>query len=165
MWLRNLLFLGLVLGGVTALGVHLSPRHRTADKAPPAAAPAADFEAVVARVNAAFRQQWAELDLRPAPPASELTVARRLALALAGSTPSLEEVRQVESRGDGRALDDWLARLPQDRRHADYFAERLARAYVGSENGPFIVYRRRRFVTWLSDQLLANRPYDDLVRE
>ncbi|MCP4812962.1 MAG: DUF1553 domain-containing protein, partial [Planctomycetaceae bacterium] len=48
---------------------------------------------------------------------------------------------------------------------ADYLAERLARAYVGTEQGPFLVYRRRRFVTWLSDQLAENRPYDELVRE
>ncbi|MEC8590156.1 MAG: hypothetical protein VXZ15_01260, partial [Planctomycetota bacterium] len=58
----------------------------------------------------------------------------------------------------------WLNYILEDERFADYFAERLARAYVGVENGPFIVYRRRRFVHWLSDQILSNRPYDDLVR-
>ena len=47
----------------------------------------------------------------------------------------------------------------------DYFAERLARAYVGAENGPFLLYRRRRFVSWLADQLAQNRPYDALVRD
>ena len=44
-------------------------------------------------------------------------------------------------------------------------AERLARAYVGTENGPFLIYRRRRFANWLSDQLHNNLPYDRLVRE
>ncbi len=28
-----------------------------------------------------------------------------------------------------------------------------------------ILYRRRRFVAWLADQLAQNRPYDQLVRE
>ncbi len=51
-----------------------------------------------------------------------------------------------------------------DRRYADHVGERLARAYVGVENGPFLVYRRRRFVTWLSDRLYENMPYDRLVR-
>jgi Protein of unknown function (DUF1549)/Protein of unknown function (DUF1553) len=165
MWLRNLLFICLVLGGLGALGAQLYPRHLTPDKPQTAPAPDADFEAVVARVNAAFRQQWAELNLKPAPRAADRTVARRLALGLTGSIPSLQGIHRLEAYADPQALDDWLARLLEDRRHADYFAERLARAYVGNEVGPFIVYRRRRFVTWLSDQLLANRPHDDLVRE
>jgi hypothetical protein len=53
----------------------------------------------------------------------------------------------------------------QDRRYGDYLAERLARAVVGIEDGPPFVYRRHRFTSWLSDQLMANRPYDALVRE
>jgi hypothetical protein len=36
---------------------------------------------------------------------------------------------------------------------------------VGVEDGPFIVYRRHRLVSWLSDQIHLNRPYDELVRE
>jgi hypothetical protein len=55
--------------------------------------------------------------------------------------------------------------LLEDRRFADYVAERLARAFVGVENGPFIVFRRQRFVSWLSDQLLTNTPYNEIVHE
>ena len=44
-------------------------------------------------------------------------------------------------------------------------AERFARAYVGVENGQFLIYRRRRFVLWLSDRLHENLRYDQLVRE
>jgi hypothetical protein len=54
--------------------------------------------------------------------------------------------------------------LLRDRRFADYWAERLARAFVGTEDGPFLVFRRRRFVSWLSDELLRGRPYDQVVR-
>jgi hypothetical protein len=36
---------------------------------------------------------------------------------------------------------------------------------VGVDAGPFLVYRRRRFQLWLSDQLFANRRYDSLCRE
>jgi len=59
----------------------------------------------------------------------------------------------------------WASRLLRDRRYADYMAERLARALVGTDEGPFLVFRRRRFVNWLSDELFANRPYDDLVQK
>ena len=81
---------------------------------------------------------------------------RRLALALTGSVPSLEEIRRFEAlpaAGDG--IDAWLDDLLRDRRSSDYLAERLARAYVGTEDGPFLVFRRRRFVAWLSDAILA----------
>jgi hypothetical protein len=61
-------------------------------------------------------------------------------------------------------LHAWEATLLADPRHHDYFAERLARAYVGVRNG-FIVYRRHRFTAWLSEQIRDQRPYDALVRE
>ena len=35
---------------------------------------------------------------------------------------------------------------------------------MGVENGPFLIYRRRRFVSWLSDEIHVNRPYDRIVR-
>jgi len=40
----------------------------------------------------------------------------------------------------------------------------LARAYVGVDDGPFLLFRRRRFVSWLADQLAANEPYDRIAR-
>src|SRR5262249_22824390 len=40
-----------------------------------------------------------------------------------------------------------------------------ARACVGTEDGPFILYRRRRFVSWLADQVAQERPYDAIVRD
>ena len=73
----------------------------------------------------------------------------------AGSSPGRPGV------GSTRWLDDLL----RDRRSADYLAERFARAFVGTEDGPFLKFRRRRFVSWLSDAILANRPYDAIVRD
>src|SRR5262249_10848150 len=120
---------------------------------------------VVGAINQAFARQWMEQQVTPAPRAPDLALARRLSLALTGSIPSLEGIRQLTAeKGDAR-LQTWLDGLLQDRRFADYFAERLARTYVGSEGGPFLVYRRRRFLSWLSDQLLHNRPHDEIVRE
>jgi hypothetical protein len=62
-------------------------------------------------------------------------------------------------------MDWWLDHVFADRRFADYLGERLARAYVGTEDGPFVLYRRRRFVSWLSEQVAANRPYDAITRD
>src|SRR5262249_36925245 len=124
-----------------------------------------EFKAVVDEVDAAFRAQWAELDLKPAAPGSDLTVARRLSLALTGTGPSLQELRQLEALPADERLAWWVAGILQDRRYADYFAERLARAYVGTEDGPFILFRRHRFVSWLSDELNKNTSYGSLLSE
>jgi hypothetical protein len=166
MWARNLLFLGLIVAAVVALTAALFPRLNPPPphaEAPPEVL-ADDFAPAVEQVNAAFRAAWQENDLTPAPAAAELTVARRTALGLMGTIPSLQEIRQFEAR-DGNRLQWWLDGLLRDPRFHDYLAERLARAYVGTENGPFILYRRRRFVSWLGEQIAANRPYDEVVRE
>jgi hypothetical protein len=166
MWLRNLLFLGLVGGGVAAFGMGLLPRDPRVLTAYDAGAyRQPDFRAAVDAVDAAFARGWDEQGLKPVPPAADLAVARRLALGLMGTIPSLEEIRQFEWLPADERLPWWLDHILQDRRFADYFAERFARAFVGTEEGPFVFYRRRRFVTGLADQLAQNRPYDAVVRD
>src|SRR5258708_2101741 len=94
MWLRNVLFLGLVGGGITTLAVNLIPsrepspltsydgsHHRTPE-----------LQAVVEQVDASFHQQWVKNSLNPAAMAPDLVVARRLSLGLMGTVPSLEEI-------------------------------------------------------------------------
>jgi hypothetical protein len=167
MWARNLLFVGLVGGGLITLAAGLYPprlpQRLTHVDLTDVSSP--DFRDTLTRLDGSWQQNWRSVELTPAPRAPDLATVRRIALALTGSVPSLEEVRQFESYQGEDRLQWWLAGLLQERRFADYFAERLARAFVGTEDGPFIVYRRRRFVAWLSDQIMANRPYDELVRE
>ena len=167
MWKRNVAFVGLIFVAGSAVAAlvfpsNTPPRPDGFDLSPFTGAGLAE---VVGRIDASFHQMWQDEDLRPAPRAPRLQVLRRMSLALVGTVPSLEEIRQFEAYQGERPLQWWLEGLLHDRRFADYFAERLARAYVGTEEGPFLIFRRRRFVAWLSDQLLANRPYGDLVRE
>ena len=103
---------------------------------------AGDLQTVVRQVDDEFREFWREASLEPAPEADALTVIRRLSLGLTGTIPSLEEFRKLDKVQEAERLEWWLGYLLQDQRYADYFAERLARAYVGTENGPFLVYRR-----------------------
>lgn len=123
------------------------------------------IDASVERVDAFLETQWRDAGVMPAGPASELQVLRRLTLALMGTIPSLEEIRQFENDQAPDRLDRWTLRFLRDPRFHDYFAERLARSFVGVEGGQFVVYRRDRFVAWLSDQLRENTPYDRLVQE
>ncbi|MFO0928853.1 MAG: DUF1549 domain-containing protein [Gemmataceae bacterium] len=167
MWQRHLLFLTLLGGGALTLAASLVPPRepKPATRYDAAAYQTDDFRAVVDRVDASFRKTWRDNTVRPAKPAPDLAVARRLALGLMGTVPSLEEIRQFEYLPADERLPWWIDHILQDRRFSDYLAERLARAAVGTEDGPFIFYRRRRFVAWLSEQISAGRPYDAIVRD
>lgn len=166
-WLRNVLFLGLCFFGLAAVGNRLLSRNHIE---PPNAQDAGleqseEFRRTVNAVNAQFHAAWQKHDLQQAPTADELTIARRLALGLCGTVPSVEEIRALELQPADERVAWFVSHLLEDRRSADYLAERLARAYVGTENGPFLVYRRRRFVMWLSDRLHENAGYDSIVRD
>jgi len=167
-WAKQLLFIGLCLFGVASLAYGLLPRNRieTPSSFRPRRAEQPDFQEVVNRVNADFEAHWKKEGLNPTPPADRFTVVRRLSLGLTGTIPSLEEIRALERVPEDQRVEWWVSRILEDRRYADFVAERLARAYIGTENGPFIIFRRRRFVTWLSDRLFQNdTPYDELVRK
>jgi hypothetical protein len=164
-WKRDVLFVGLLLvgagvlfsrflGGDDSAGRTKAALHRNEEQG---------LADTVRQLNEEFHADWQLSGLTPSARADDLTIARRLSLALTGTIPSLEEIRLFESRSPQHRISWWVDHLLDDRRSADYLAERLARAYVGAENGPFLVYRRRRFVTWLSDSLYANIPYDQLV--
>lgn len=123
---------------------------------------------VVAEVNQKFQQRWKERGLQFAPAADTLTVMRRASLALHGTIPSLEEVKAFALESgyamtDDKVIDRYVNYLLQDRRYSDYLSERFARIFVGVDAGPFLIYRRGRFRLWLSDQLMDNKPYDELV--
>ncbi len=166
MWARNLLLVGVCFATVPLYWAWVwppqVPRPRPEvsfeDSGPD------DIHPTIQAVDAAFDEAWSLSGVQPAPRADDLTIARRLSLALLGTIPSLEEIRSFESRGAADRLSWWLRTILADRRSADYRAERLARALVGTENGPFILFRRRRFVSWLADELSVNRPYDAIIR-
>lgn len=138
-------------------------------QAPPPVIPdEQNLPSITAQVDDYFAARWKNAGLEPAQileGTEELQVLRRLSLALHGTIPSLEEIRQFEADGQPDRIARWTMMMLEDRRFADYFAERLARGFVGTEGGQFIVYRRDRFVTWLSEKLDQNRPYDEIVRQ
>ena len=152
----------LAVCGLSAWAVRSPLRDRpSALQAPPADG----VSPVVQQVDQLLAEQWQHEGLTPAQPVEdELTVLRRLSLALHGTIPSLEEIRAFEADDRPDRLDRWTNAMLEDQRFADYFAERLARAFVGVDEGQFIIYRRDRFTDWLSQRLRDHTPYDQIVR-
>ncbi len=167
MWKKKALLIGLGCIGLLTLAARLlsSDRLDTPDVAIRPEWNSADLKSVVSRIDQSFADDWKSKGIEEAPTADSLIVARRISLGLMGTVPSLEEIRVLQSLPEQQRIPWWLEHVFSDRRYADFVAERLARGYVGTKGGQFVLYRRRRFVTWLSDQLTANRPYDDLVRD
>jgi len=164
--MRDLLFLGVVLGGAGIMGAGLlRTSASTQAQVSGTASVTPDLGPIVSTVDESFRRPWCERGFARAPAADELTVMRRLSLVLCGTIPSLEEIRRFEARPKEGRIEAWLDELLHDRRCSDYLAERFARVYVGTEEGPFVLFRRRRFVSWLSEVILENRRYDVLVRD
>lgn len=166
-WLRNAVILGALAAGA-GWGVKelLTPpvvRAGPAGKVLPSHE-LAGIQKAARAVDAEFEADWALKELRSSGRADDLTIARRLSLALTGSIPSLQEVRVLESVQGGDTVQWWLSHLLADRRTSDYLAERLVRVYVGIETGQLIIYRRRRLVDWLSGLIRENRPYDQIAR-
>jgi hypothetical protein len=155
-----LALLALAAGAIGVVGAATADRKPAAsNRTEPSAAPRS------ALIDAHFTSEWTRSGVTPAALADELTVLRRASLALMGTIPSLEEIRAFEADTSPDRLARRVRAMLADTRFADYFAERLARAWVGVSREPFLVYRRERFTRWLAEQLHQNRPYDALVRD
>jgi hypothetical protein len=131
-----------------------------------------DFLPAVESANDVIARRQANAELQAVAPAEPLEALRRLSLTLHGTIPSLEEIRQFEhelkkasAHQQPDLLTRWTEQMLNDSRFSDYFAERLARSLVGTDNGQFVVYRRDRFVDWLAEQLHENRPWDQIARD
>ena len=168
MWLRNVTFLVICILGAAgsyailfAFPTQVDSAARSHGLLPKVAS---DEDSTVQQLNEAFRRSWAEKGFSPAPDADALIIARRIALSLNGRIPSLKEIRELRIRGAIDSESWYLDKNLSDRRFADYWAERFARVYVGTEGGPFLLFRRRRFRSWLSDQLHERVPYDQITR-
>ena len=101
MWLRNLLFLGLIGGGARALGANLVPPRdpKAVAKHDAGLNETPDFRAAVERVDASFHQQWAEQKRKEAAAhkrlvAKEADLRRREAALKTANVRQHEEARR-----------------------------------------------------------------------
>ena len=121
------------------------------------------LSSAVGRLNAEFQKEWKAEGILVAERADDLSVLRRLSLALFGTVPSLEDIRRFEADDQSDRIDRWVVGMLKDSRYSDYFAERLARSLVGVEGGPFIIYRRDRMTAWLAEQLRKDVSWSEMT--
>ena len=166
-WFKDILLIAIGLSSLVALTALLmaSDRIRNPVSFRPVGKPQLAIESIAKKIDATLQRARDDDEIQAADRADDLSIARRLALSLAGTIPSVEEIRAIEKVQPEHRIDWYVSRLLEDQRTSNYLAERFARQFVGVEDGPFVVFRRRKFVSWLAQQIHTNRPYDELARE
>lgn len=165
-WKKRTLSIGFILALVGGIAWATTPKASLSKRIQDVPISVDDSIAfVVQQVDDEINRNLIEHQLRAANRAEWNIIARRIGLALIGNGLSLEEQRVVEQLPEEHRIDWWTEYLFRDRRTWDYLAERFTRATVGTNQGPFLLFRRRKYVHWFADQLEANVPYDVLVRK
>lgn len=124
-----------------------------------------DIRTVADRVDTLLQERWADEAIEPAVAADDLQIYRRLALALCGTAPSLEEIRRFEADSAPDRLQQQIEQLIADSRFVEYFAARLADVFVDPVAEDLKPHQRARFRRWLGESLQAGTSYSEIVAE
>ncbi|MDA1229734.1 MAG: DUF1549 domain-containing protein [Planctomycetota bacterium] len=124
-----------------------------------------DISATVARVDAWLEASWKSESIEPAVDADDLQVLRRISLALVGTSPSLEEIRQFEADESPDRLQQWTARFISDSRFAEYFAAILGDVFVDPLADNIKPHQHERFRRWLGNSIQDGVAYSQIARE
>ncbi len=170
-WIRRLATLILLFGFVFAIFIGTRPSRyesalslRQASTLRNSTSTAVDLLAV-RRFDEAVKLVAESQSLQLAETSDWLTQCRRISLALMGSGMSFDDIRALEALPERERVSAFLESCLADPRWANYWSERFTRAFVGDNNGPFLLYRRRKFRLWLAEQFANDRSYDSLVRQ
>ncbi len=102
------------------------------------------------------------------PPSSicdDATFLRRVSLDIAGHLPTLDEARSFLSSPDADKRDRLIESLLSSPDYADYFANKWAALLRNKRDDTSDITANFAFHSWIRDGLLANKPYDQMVRE
>ena len=102
-------------------------------------------------------------------PASELcddpTFIRRVTLDIAGRLPTLEETRSFLENPSSTKRNELIQRLLRSGDYADFFANKWTTLLKNRRDDASDITSNFAFHFWVRDSLLANKPYDQWVRE
>ena len=179
--LRTLRFVPLALAAVLALGVLANLAgisildESVAEESTPERS-AAMWQAVAAKLDGIIDAKLTEEGVKPAPRSSDAEFLRRLYLDLLGTVPTPDEVEGFvadPSRGKRAAkIDELLASESYDEHQASFWFRTLTglsvhqRRQREGQGGRYVTGEGgKRFHQWLSSQVAANRPYDEMVQD
>ncbi len=102
-------------------------------------------------------------------PPSELTddtaFLRRVSLDVAGRLPTEQELASFLSNHSPGKRDEAIERLLASGEYADFFANKWTAMLKNRRDDASDITSNFAFYSWVRDSLLANKPYDQMVRE
>ena len=101
----------------------------------------------------------------PSPVCDDATFLRRVTLDIAGRLPTEEEAAAFLANTDAEKRDKAIDALLQSPDYADYFAAKWTALLKNRRDDASDMVSNFAFHAWVRDSLLANKPYDQFVRE
>lgn len=106
-----------------------------------------------------------DLGIPPSPVCDDATFLRRVSLDIAGRLPTESEVNAFLVDSASTKRDAAIERLLQSAEHADFFANKWTAMLKNRRDDASDITSNFAFYSWVRDGLLANKPYDQMVRE
>lgn len=106
-----------------------------------------------------------ELGIPPSPLIDDATFLRRVTLDIGGRLPTEAEASAFLANKSPRKRDQWIDELLQGTDYADFFAAKWTAVLKNRRDDASDLLSNFAFHAWVRDSLLANKPYDQFVRE
>jgi hypothetical protein len=116
-------------------------------------------------VDTAVFANLKELGIPPSPVCDDATFLRRVTLDIAGRLPTEAEARTFLADAGADKRDRWIDELLRSPDYADYFAGKWTAVLKNRRDDASDMVSNFAFHAWVRDGLLANKPYDQFVRE
>ncbi len=106
-----------------------------------------------------------QIGVPPSPVCDDATFLRRVSLDIAGHLPTVEETTAFFASKEPDKRDRLIESLLNSPDYADYFANKWAAVLKNKRDDTSDITANFAFHSWLRDGLLANKPYDQMVRQ
>jgi hypothetical protein len=106
-----------------------------------------------------------QVGVPPSPICDDSTFLRRISLDIAGRLPTVEETKAFLSSKEPDKRDHAIDMLLASPDYADYFANKWTALLKNKRDDAADITANFAFHAWMRDSLLANKHYDQIVRE
>jgi hypothetical protein len=106
-----------------------------------------------------------EIGVPPSPVCDDSTFLRRVSLDIAGRLPTSKETAEFLASKDPNKRDVVIDRLLDSPDYADYFANKWTALLKNQREDKADITANFAFHSWVRDGMLANKPYDEMVRQ
>lgn len=135
------------------------------DAAVPQGSPVENVPASKNFIDDAVFANLKELGIPPSAVCDDNTFIRRVSLDIAGRLPTAEEVALFQQDTSTTRRENVVDRLLLSGEYADFFANKWTAMLKNRRDDASDIISNFAFYSWVRDNLLSNKPYDEMVRE